>query len=76
MFDASKITPDNWQGFQYYPSMAAACCQMYLPEGFWVNGPHGPEFGSPGDYLILTDDGRRMVRSKEYVERPLGEEVE
>lgn len=72
MFDATKMTPDNFEGswkFAVKKPIAIRIIQMNLPEGFEVETLEGKMAGLPGDYLAIGVNGEKYIIKKEIFEK-------
>lgn len=77
-FDCTKVTLENWEGFEKYkfntnPNRNRSIfhvCQMSLPEGFCCRDRHGKLLvGEVGDYLVIDKWGEKFIVSKELFQR-------
>jgi hypothetical protein len=77
MFDASKITKENWEGFNPYRKrpFRVYAVQINLPEGFFVNTLEGVMKGKKGDYLLIGIDGEKYICKKSIFEKTYKSDV-
>lgn len=67
MFDATKISPDNFEGFSPWRKkvFVIQAIQLNLPEGFFVDTSEGRMSGKPGDYLVIGIKGEKYPMDRE-----------
>lgn len=69
-FDASNITPENWEPMLKYRKRPIVVCatKLNFPEGFIVRTLEGWMKGKPGDYLVIGIKGEKYPVDKEIFE--------
>lgn len=67
-FNADEINLGNFEGIKLYRRISAPlhAVQLNYEEGWFVTTSEGRERGKPGDYMVISAEGRKVVDRDEF----------